>query len=92
MTLAVPEISYANPLPDRPAAIGYLDIERTCAELDDGESWRRLLGPLAADCDGVVGLLLGDKRSIPPSDRRPHCGSARGCSTQGTPAWRALAR
>ncbi len=36
VTLAVPEISYANPLPDRPAAIAYHDLERTCAELDDG--------------------------------------------------------
>ncbi len=65
--LAVPEVSYGNPLPNRPAAIGYRDIERTCAELDDGASWRRLLGPLSADCQGVVGLLLGDKRSLPPS-------------------------
>ena len=67
VTLAVPEISYGNPLPGRPAAIGYRDLDRTCAELDDGASWRRLLGPLSADCDGVVGLLLGDKRSLPPS-------------------------
>jgi phytoene dehydrogenase-like protein len=64
---SVPEISYASPFTDRPAAIGYRDIGRTCAELSDGDSWRRLLGPLAADCDGVVGLLLGDKRSLPPS-------------------------
>ena len=45
--LAVPEISYANPLPNHPAAIGYRDLTRTCAELDDGASWRTLLGPLA---------------------------------------------
>ncbi|WP_395312098.1 NAD(P)/FAD-dependent oxidoreductase [Mycobacterium sp. AMU20-3851] len=65
--LSVPDISYANPLTDRPAAVGYRDISRTCAELSDGDSWRRLLGPLSDDVDGVVGLLLGDKRSIPPS-------------------------
>lgn len=65
--LAVPEIAYANPLPDGPAAVGYHDIERTAAELSDGDSWRRLLGPLAADSDNVVGLILGDKRSLPPS-------------------------
>lgn len=65
--LAVPDIAYANPMPDGPAAVGYRDLERTCAELSDGDSWRRLLGPLAADCEGVVGLILGDKRSIPPS-------------------------
>lgn len=65
--LSVPEISYANPLLDAPAAIGYRDIARTAAELCDGGSWRRLLGPLAADSDNVVGLILGDKRSLPPS-------------------------
>ena len=31
--LAVPEISYANPLPGRPAVLAYQDLERTCAEL-----------------------------------------------------------
>ena len=89
VTLALPEISYANPLPDRPAAIGYLDIERTCAELDDGASWRRLLGPLTADCDGLVGLLLGDKRSIPPSIPTALRAAPRLLS-QGTPLWRLL--
>ena len=65
--LAVPDIAYANPLPDRPAAIAYRDLERTCAELADGASWRRLLGPLVTDWHAVVGLLLGDKRSVPGS-------------------------
>ncbi len=88
--LAVPEVSYGNPLPGRAAAIGYRDIERTCAELDDGASWRRLLGPLAADCDGVVGLLLGDKRSIPPSLPAALKVAPR-LLAQGTPAWGRLA-
>ena len=87
--LAVPEIAYGNPLEDRPAAIGYVDIERTCAELDDGGSWRRLLGPLAADVDGVVGLLLGDKRSIPPSIPAALRVAPR-LLEQGTPLWRSL--
>ncbi|MDY6995132.1 MAG: NAD(P)/FAD-dependent oxidoreductase [Actinomycetota bacterium] len=90
VTLSAPETSYANPLPGRPAAVGYRDLDRTCAELSDGASWRRLLGPLAADCDGVVGLLLGDKRSIPPS-----IGAALRIAprmlAQGSPAWRSLA-
>ena len=88
--LVVPDVSYGNPLPGRPAAIGYLDIERTCAELDDGASWRRLLGPLAADCDGVVGLLLGDKRSVPPSIRAALRIAPR-LLAQGSPAWNSLA-
>ncbi|ODQ85191.1 hypothetical protein BHQ17_24275 [Mycolicibacterium holsaticum] len=41
VALQVPEISYANPLPGRPAAIGYHDLDRTCAELEHGDSWRR---------------------------------------------------
>ncbi|MDZ4268090.1 MAG: NAD(P)/FAD-dependent oxidoreductase [Mycobacterium sp.] len=87
--LTVPEVSYGNPLPDRPAAIGYLDIERTCAELDDGASWRRLLGPLSADSEGVVGLLLGDKRSIPPSIAAALRVAPR-LLAQGSPAWGTL--
>jgi phytoene dehydrogenase-like protein len=88
--LTVPEIAYGNPLPGRQAAIGYTDLGRTCAELDDGASWRRLLGPLAADCDGVVGLLLGDKRSIPPSLPAALRVAPR-LLAQGTPLWRSLA-
>lgn len=84
--LAVPDISYGNPLPGRPAAIGYHDINRTCSELSDGDSWRRLLGPLADRSPGVVGLLLGDKRSIPP-DLVAAVRVARRILEQGTPAW-----
>ncbi|MEB3983778.1 NAD(P)/FAD-dependent oxidoreductase [Mycobacterium sp. 663a-19] len=84
--LAVPEIAYANPLPGRPAVIAYRDLERTCAELTDGASWRRLLGPLVADSSAVVGLLLGDKRSVPSS---PPAALRLGLRmlAQGTPAW-----
>lgn len=89
VALVVPDIAYGNPLPGRPAAIGYTDIDRTCHELDDGASWRRLLGPLAADCDGVVGLLLGDKRSIPP-DIAAALRVAPRLLAQGTPLWRSL--
>jgi phytoene dehydrogenase-like protein len=88
--LAVPEISYANPLPGRPAAIAYRDLERTCAELDDGASWRRLLGPLVANSDAVVAFLLGDKRSVPGSVL-PVVRLGLRMLAQGTPAWGALA-
>jgi len=85
----VPEIAYANPLPGRPAVIAYRDLERTCAELADGASWRRLLGPLVTDSPAVVGLLLGDKRSVPsslPSALRLGLRML----AQGTPAWGSL--
>ncbi len=87
--LAVPEIAYANPLAGRPAAIAYRDLERTCAELERGASWRRLLGPLVERSDAVVGLLLGDKRSMPsslPSALRLGLRML----AQGTPAWGSL--
>ncbi|MCV6964227.1 dehydrogenase [Mycobacterium intermedium] len=89
VTLAVPEISYANPLPGRPAAIAYRDLKRTCDELDHGASWRRLLGPLVKNSDAVVDFLLGDKRSVPSS---PITSARLGLRmlAQGTPAWGSL--
>jgi phytoene dehydrogenase-like protein len=88
--LGVPEVSYANPLPGRPAVIAYHDLERTCAELEDGASWRRLLGPLVENSDAVVGLLLGDKRSVPLTVR-PAAALALRMLAQATPAWGSLA-
>jgi phytoene dehydrogenase-like protein len=90
VTLATPEIAYANPLPGRPAAIAYRDLDHTCAGLDDGASWRRLLAPLVTNCDGVVDFFLGDKRSVPPSlGAALHLGLR--MLAQGTPAWGSLA-
>ena len=89
VTLRAPEIAYANPREGRPAAVAYHDLDRTCDELDDGASWRRLLEPLVHRDDGVIKLLLGDKRSIPP-DLFAAVRLARRLVEQGTPAWRAL--
>lgn len=87
--LTVPEISYANPLPGRPAALAYQDLDRTCNELADGSSWRHLLGPLAARSDDVVGFLIGDKRSLPPGIPAAALLGQR-MLEQGTPAWNRL--
>ena len=89
VTLRAPEIAYANPLEGRPAAVGYHDLDRTCAELDDGASWRRLLEPLVQRDDGVIRLLLGDKRSV-PTDLPAVIALVRRLVEQGTPAWRVL--
>jgi phytoene dehydrogenase-like protein len=86
VTLEVPDVSYANPLPGRPTAVGYHDLDRTCAELAHGNSWRHLLGPLVGRDDGVVKLLLGDKRSIPP-DPIAAVSVAQRMLEQGTPLW-----
>ncbi|HEU4360176.1 MAG TPA: NAD(P)/FAD-dependent oxidoreductase, partial [Mycobacterium sp.] len=86
--LAVPEISYGNPLQHRPAAIAYRDLDRTCAELEHGTSWRRLLGPLVADFEAAVGFLLGDKRSVPTRITTVARLGLR-MAGQGTAAWNA---
>ncbi|WP_185976120.1 NAD(P)/FAD-dependent oxidoreductase [Mycolicibacterium sp. 018/SC-01/001] len=87
--LRTPEISYANPLPDRPAAVAYRSLERTCAELDDGASWRRLFGPLTDHVDGVLGFFLGDKRSLPP-DLVTTVRTGLRVLAMGSPAWNLL--
>jgi len=87
--LTVPEISYANPLANHPAAIGYHSLDRTCAELDDGASWRRLLGPLVANLDGALDLFLGDKRSVPSNPVLSVQAGLR-LLQQGTRAWNLL--
>jgi len=88
--LNAPEISYANPLPgQRSAALAYRDIGRTCAELSDGASWRRLLGPMVDHADAAVGFVLGDKRSLPPNLVVAARLGLR-MLAQGTPAWGSL--
>lgn len=84
--LVAPDVSYVNPLPDRPAAVAYRSLERTCAELDDGASWRRLFGPLTEHVDGVLGFFLGDKRSLPPELVTTVRTGLR-VLAQGSPAW-----
>ena len=88
--LAVPEIAYANPLLGRPAAVAYHDLTRTCDELSDGASWRRLLGPLVEDWGAMISLILGDKRSVPDSLPTALRLGVRMVG-QGTPAWGLLA-
>ena len=86
--LTVPEISYANPFVERPAAIAYRDLDRTAEGLDDGKSWRRLLEPMVQRADGVVDFLLGDKRSL-PTDPVLLLQLGVRMAWQGTPAWNA---
>jgi len=86
VTLVVPDISYANPFEGRRAAIAYRDLDRTCDGLDDGKSWRRLLGPLVSHDDTVTGFLLGDKRSL-PTDLLTMARLGLRMLGQGTPAW-----
>lgn len=84
--LNVPDISYANPLPGRPAALAYRDLERTCAGLTDGASWRWLLGPMVDHSEAAAAFVLGDKRSLPP-DLVTSARLALRMLVQGTSAW-----
>lgn len=87
--LVAPEVSYANPLPGRPAAVAYRSLDRTCDELEHGASWRRLFGPLTEHVDGVLGFFLGDKRSLPP-DLITTVRAGLRVLAQGSPAWGVL--
>lgn len=86
-----PEASYAQPLDGGRAGIAYQDIERTAEGLGvDGAAWRSLLGPLAEASDAVLGVALGDKRSVPSEVLRDLVGAARfglAVAEQGTPLW-----
>ncbi|WP_422749740.1 phytoene desaturase family protein [Mycobacterium sp. WMMD1722] len=86
VSLVSPAVSYANPLPGRPAAVAYRSLDRTCDELDDGDSWRRLFGPLVEHVDGVLGFFLGDKRSLPP-DLPTTVRTGLRVLAQGSPLW-----
>nr|WP_090585485.1 NAD(P)/FAD-dependent oxidoreductase [Mycolicibacterium brumae]MCV7193989.1 NAD(P)/FAD-dependent oxidoreductase [Mycolicibacterium brumae]PIB74937.1 NAD(P)/FAD-dependent oxidoreductase [Mycolicibacterium brumae]RWA22433.1 hypothetical protein MBRU_12690 [Mycolicibacterium brumae DSM 44177]UWW08039.1 NAD(P)/FAD-dependent oxidoreductase [Mycolicibacterium brumae] len=89
VALVSPSVSYANPLPGRPAALAYLDFERTCAGLSDPGSWRAMFAPLVRDSDAVVETMLSDKRS-PPG--HPVAATRLGLRVglQGSPGWRLL--
>lgn len=64
--MIVPEASYAQPLDGGRAAIAWRDLDRTAAGLGpDGDRWRRLFAPLAADPEMLSDLALGDRRSVP---------------------------
>jgi phytoene dehydrogenase-like protein len=64
--LLAPEVAYAQPLDGGRAAVAYRSIERTADALgQDGDAWRRLLGPLSSHPEGLVDIALGDRRSIP---------------------------
>jgi len=87
--LAVPEISYANPLPGRPSPLAYRDLARTCDGLSEPASWRHLMGPLVERGEEVVAFLIGDKRSLPPDVPAAALLGQR-IVEQGTRAWNTL--
>ena len=58
-----PAASLAHPFDDRPAAILWQSLERTCRELGrDGARYGRLIAPLLQDPHGLLDDLLGPLR------------------------------
>ncbi|MGC2942644.1 MULTISPECIES: phytoene desaturase family protein [unclassified Brevibacterium] len=70
MELTTPEISYAQPLDGRLAALAFHDLDETVDRLGEaGPEWRRFFAPLLDRVDDAIWLSLGDKRSVPTTLR-----------------------
>ena len=70
MELTTPEISYAQPLDGKPAALAFHDLDETVDRLGEaGPEWRRFFAPLLERIDDAIWLSLGDKRSVPETLR-----------------------
>jgi phytoene dehydrogenase-like protein len=63
--LVAPDIAYAQPLDDGRAGLAFRDLALTADRLGhDGDAWRELVGPLAADWRQITALAMGDKRTV----------------------------
>ncbi len=70
MELTTPDISYAQPLDGKPAALAFHDLDETVDRLGEaGPEWRRFFAPLLDRVDDAIWLSLGDKRSVPETLR-----------------------
>ena len=70
MELTTPDISYAQPLDGKPAALAFHDLDETVDHLGEaGPEWRRFFAPLLDRVDDAIWLSLGDKRSVPETLR-----------------------
>jgi phytoene dehydrogenase-like protein len=66
-----PPVAIAHPLDDGSAALVHRDLDATAGGLgEDGDAYRRLIGPVAADWDMIARELLGPLR-IGPGLRHP---------------------
>lgn len=70
LEFTTPEVSYAQPLDNQPAALAFHDLDTTVDHLGAaGPEWRRFFAPLLERVDDAIWLSLGDKRSIPETLR-----------------------
>jgi phytoene dehydrogenase-like protein len=66
-----PEIPFAHPLDGARAAAAFRSVEETASALGrDGPAYRRLVAPLVASSDAIVGATLSSYRSVPPHPLR----------------------
>ena len=66
VTLARPEVDFAQPLDGGRAAVVTRSVAETAARLGaDGRAYRRLLGPLASHMDDVLEAILAPLRTPP---------------------------
>jgi phytoene dehydrogenase-like protein len=92
ITLTVPELSYAQPLDGRDAAVAWRDLDRTADELGaDGAAWRRLFAPLVDNIHAMTEFASSPLLRVP---RHPLVLAAFGLRMleQGSPAWNARFR
>ncbi|GGA66774.1 phytoene dehydrogenase [Pseudoclavibacter endophyticus] len=93
--MVAPDLAYAQPFDDGPAALAYRSLEKTADGLgEDGPAWHDLFGALVRHADTFVQLALGDRtqlaRTLARADGIPaavHAG-LRVLET-ATPAWNA---
>ena len=84
---AVPEVSFAHPLDGGRAGVAYRSLERTVEGLGvDGESYRRLVGPLSERDEDILAFTLNSVLRIPDN---PVAAVRFGLAVldQGLPTW-----
>ena len=65
-SLRQPEVAFAQPLDDGPAAAAYRSLDRTADALgSDGPAYRRLLAPLVRDAEAIADAVVGPLRTLP---------------------------
>lgn len=84
-----PEVSYANPLIGRPAALAHRDLATTAAELGrDGAAYERFFAPLLQELEDVVDLAVGGSMLRWPRNLRATLAAGLRVLERGTPLWR----
>ena len=84
---AVPEISFAHPLPNGRTGLAYRDLDRVAAEFGrDGAQYRNLIKPLVARLQGITELTMNSLIGVPRDVPAAAIFAAR-VAEQGLPIW-----